>query len=153
MAHYFVFRIDNQRYGVVLSAVEKVIRAVELISLPDAPDTILGLINMRGDIIPAVNIRKKFRLPERETEINDRIIICLHEKRRIAFFVDMVEGVFEFSKHQLNEAAEIFPEMEQFIEGIGKIGNDTVIVYKVGQLFATAINGYQSTAAVDNCRV
>jgi len=143
MSHYFVFRIDEQRYGVILSAVEKVIRAVELVSLPDAPDTILGLINMRGNIIPAVNIRKKFRLPERETEINDRIIICLHGKRRIAFFVDMVEGVFEFSKRQLNEAAEIFPEMERFIEGVGKIGNDTVIVYKIEQLFASTVTGEQ----------
>lgn len=134
--NYFVFRIDNQRYGVVLSTVEKVIRAVEITPLPDAPDYMLGLINMKGRIIPVVNIRAKFRLPDRKIEVNDRIIICCFAERNVAFFVDSVEGVFEFSGNRLESAVRMYPEMEQYILGVGKIDGSAVIIYDIQKLFS-----------------
>lgn len=133
---YFVFRIEDQRYAVVLSAVEKVIRAVELIALPEAPEILLGLLNMRGRIIPVVNIRKQLRLPDREIEISDRIIISQVSSRTIAFIADTVEGVVTFSQDQLNKGDQIFPEMGQHIEGVGKIDNETIIIYNVYKLFS-----------------
>jgi len=132
---YFVFKIEDQRYAVALSAVEKVIRAVELIVLPDAPGILLGLINMMGRIIPVVNIRKQFRLPDREIEINDRIIISQVSSHTIAFIADTVEGVLMFSQNQLDKGDQIFPEMGQHIEGVGKIDNDTIIIYDVYKFF------------------
>ncbi len=132
---YFVFKIEDQRYAVALSAVEKVIRAVELIVLPDASGILLGLINMRGRIIPVVNIRKHLRLPDREIEINDRIIISQVSSRTVAFIADTVEGVVMFSQNQLDKGDQIFPEMGQYIEGIGKIDNDTIIIYNIYKLF------------------
>ncbi len=134
--NYFVFRIDNQRYGVVLSTVRKVIRAVEIIPLPDAPDIMLGLINMKGKIIPVVNIRAKFRLPDRKIEINDRIIICGFAGRSIAFFVDTVDGVFDLPEEMVDEAGRMFPEMEHYIVGVGKIEENTVIIYDIQKLFS-----------------
>ncbi len=132
---YFVFKIEDQRYAVALSAVEKVIRAVELIVLPDASGILLGLINMRGRIIPVVNIRKHLRLPDREIEINDRIIISQVSSRTVAFIADTVEGVVTFSQDHLDKGDQIFPEMGQHIEGVGKIDNDTIIIYDVYKFF------------------
>ncbi len=134
--NYFIFTIENQRYGVELSAVEKVIRAVELIALPEAPEILLGLINMRGKIIPVVNIRKQFRLPAREIELNDRIILCRIATRSIAFIADTVEGIVTFSQHQLESGGQIFPEMEKYIEGVGKIKEHTVIIYNIRKFFS-----------------
>ncbi|MDM8548650.1 chemotaxis protein CheW [Desulfobacterales bacterium HSG2] len=132
---YFVFTIENQRYAVTLSAVEKVIRAVELIPLP-SPDILLGLINIREKIIPVVNIRKRFCLPVREVDIDDRIIISRVSSRTIAFIVDTVEGVVSFSQDQLDEGGQIFPEMEHYIEGVGKINGDTIIIYNINKLLS-----------------
>ena len=72
---YLIFTLDKQRYAMGLEGVEKVIRAVEMNTLPEGQDLLLGLINMQGKIIPVLNIRKHFYLPQREMEINDRIII------------------------------------------------------------------------------
>ncbi len=132
---YLVFEINNKFYAVKLSAVERVIRAVELIHLPKAPDNLLGLINMQGAIIPVVNIRKKFNLPNQEIELDNRIIISRTSTRTIAFIVDSVEGVIDFSQDQLDRARQILPEMEQYIGGVGDINSNAVLIYKIDQLY------------------
>ncbi len=60
---YFVFGIDKQQYAITISAVEKVIRAVELNSIPQADDSLCGLVNVKGEMIPVMNIRKMLHLP------------------------------------------------------------------------------------------
>ncbi len=131
---YFVFTIETRRYALELSAVEKVIRAVELIPLPDSPDRVMGLINFRGKMIPVFNIRKKLRVAEREIEPDDRIIISRISDYHVAFIADTVEGVFAFSpipggKSRWDKAEQIFPEMEEFIKGVAEIDGSPVIVY------------------------
>ncbi len=137
---YFVFTIETKHYALELSAVEKVIRAVELISLPESPDRVMGLINLRGKMIPVFNIRKKLRIPEREIGPEDRIIISRLSEYPLAFIADTVEGVFTFSslaagRGRWDKAEQIFPEMEEFIEGIADIDGRPVIVYNSHRLF------------------
>ncbi|MFQ5632726.1 MAG: chemotaxis protein CheW, partial [bacterium] len=62
--NHLVFTIDDQQFGLPMSQVERIIRAVEVRPVPEAPDYINGVINMQGRVIPVVNLRKRFRLPE-----------------------------------------------------------------------------------------
>jgi len=135
-SQYFVFGLEDQRYALSLATVLKVIRAVELTSLPEAPENLLGLINLGGEIIPVLDMRKRFHLPNREIDLNDRIIICKGSARTIAFVADMVEGVVEFASEEVDEAVHILPEMEDYIEGVGKLNDDTVLIYDVDRLFS-----------------
>ena len=135
-SHYFVFRLDDQPYALGLATVFKVIRAVELTSLAKAPDHLLGLINFSGEIIPVLDVRKRFYLPDREIDLDDRIIICKGYSRTIAFVADVVEGVVEFSSEEVDEAVRILPEMEHYIEGVGKLNDDTVLIYDLERLFS-----------------
>jgi len=142
--NYFIFTLDEKYYAVPLSAIEKVIRAVELISVPKAPDSLLGLLNIKGNIIPVINIRKKLHLPDRETELNDRIVISNISGQLFAFTVNGVEGVadssFKLNSHsgrsldQAENVPHINNEMEEYIEGIGKLNHNTVIIYKASIL-------------------
>jgi purine-binding chemotaxis protein CheW len=134
---YLIFTLDEQRYAMGLSGVEKVIRAVEMNTLPEGQDLILGLINMQGKIIPVINIRKHFYLPSREMDISDRIIISNASELVVAFVVDTVEGVVEIPKERVNEAQKIFPKLERYIEGVGKLNEDTVLIYNVENLLST----------------
>jgi purine-binding chemotaxis protein CheW len=134
---YLIFILDEQRYAMGLSRVEKVIRAVEMNILPEGQDIILGLINMQGKIIPVINIRKHFYLPSSELKISNRIIISNTSKLTVAFVVDTVEGVVEIPKERVNEAQKIFPKLEQYIEGVGKLNEDTVLIYNVENLLST----------------
>ena len=133
---YFVFGLEDQRYALALAAVLKVIRAVELTSLPEAPENVVGLLNLGGEIIPVLDIRKRFHLPNREIDLNDRIIICKGAARTIAFVADVVEGVVEFGIEEVDEAVHILPEMEHYIEGVGKLNDDTVLIYDLDRLFS-----------------
>ena len=63
--HIVVFTLDEQRYALHLLAVERVVRAVEVTALPEAPEIVLGVVNVKGRIVPVINVRRRFRLPER----------------------------------------------------------------------------------------
>ncbi len=133
---YFVFMLDEQRYGIDLLAVERVIPAVELITLPESPEIMSGLINLRGRMVPVVDIRKKFGLPQRQMSMEDRIIIFQTATWTTSMVVDKVEGVIEFGPDDLNGAEDLFPEMGQFMEGVGKSQDDSVLIYNIDSLFS-----------------
>ena len=92
------FLLDDQRYALHLGVVERVIPAVEITPLPKAPEIVLGLINIRGKIIPTLNIRRRLQLPERETELNDHFIIANTSKRTVALPAESVGGVIQISE-------------------------------------------------------
>lgn len=113
-----------------------VIRAVELTRLPDSPPILKGLLNMRGEIIPVLNIRSRFGFPERDVLLEDRIIICKTAERVIAFSVDLVSGVMEIVPEKYDAAKEILPEMEPYVSGVTKLGRDTILIYDMDKLFS-----------------
>jgi len=132
---FFVFRIDSQRFAIRLENVEKVIRAIELIKVPESLDYLIGLINMEGRILPVFDLRKRFFLPSKEMDIDDRLLISSAATGTIAVIVDSVEGIVEFSSQQIYSAKSIFPKMDYYIEGVWKDGDDTAIIYDVDKLF------------------
>jgi purine-binding chemotaxis protein CheW len=73
---YVVFTLDEQRYALYLHAVVRVVRIVEITPLPQTPEVIRGVVNVQGQVIPVVDIRKRFQLPEREPELGDQLIIA-----------------------------------------------------------------------------
>ena len=134
---YLIFTLEKQRFALGLSGVDKVIRSVEVSPLPENQDLLLGLINMQGQILPVLNIRRHFSLPSREIDINDRIIISHTSDIMVAFIVDTVEGVVEISKKQVNKAKKIFPRLEDYIESVGKLKDDTVLIYNLDNFLST----------------
>ena len=113
-----------------------VLPGVELTHIPGTAEYLLGIINMGGMVIPVADIRKRFNLPDREMNLDDRIIISLISRRKIAFIVDNVQGIVEFSREQVDEVHQIFPEMEHYIEGVGRFGDNTVLIITVEKLFS-----------------
>src|SRR5687767_1730159 len=76
MQHLVIFILDDQRYALPLSAVERVVRAVEVTPVPQGPKGIVGVINVEGEVVPVVNTRRKFGLPERGIETSDQFVIA-----------------------------------------------------------------------------
>ncbi len=88
-----IFSIDEQRYALPLSFVERILRVVKITPLPKIPDIVPGVIIVKGTMIPVINIRRFFNLPEREIDLSDQLIITRTPKRNIALLVDNVSGV------------------------------------------------------------
>ena len=123
-----VFTLDELLYALPLPAVVRVIHAVEIKHLPKAPEIISGIINVKGRIIPVVDIRKRFGLEEREIETDDRLIIADTGKRQVAILVDTVTGIKDLTPGQQEQAKETLPFAEH-LRGVAKIDNELILIY------------------------
>lgn len=132
---YVIFSLDDQFYAISVTAVKQIIRSVQPTFLSDAPELLFGLINMSGKIIPVLNIRKQLQLPEKDIFISDRLIIAETSIYTIAFFADAVIGVRQLSIKLSGESSDIFPSMENYITGVSKFNNLTILIYDIDTLF------------------
>lgn len=123
-----VFTLDEQRYALPLTAVERVVRVVEITLLPKAPEIVHGVINVQGRIIPVVNIRRRFRLPERELRLSDHCLIAHTTKRMVALVVDEVSGVLEPVDQAMTAAEQILPDLI-YVAGVVKLADGMVLIH------------------------
>ncbi len=123
-----VFELEQQRYALHLPEVKKVIPAVEVTPLPKAPEAVLGIINMHGQIIPVFNIRNRFRLPAREVALKDQLIIARTARYTVALLVDAVTDIIEHTPQEITDAAAILPAAE-YVEGVVKLENGMVLIH------------------------
>ncbi len=130
-----VFTLDNQRFALPLSIVERAIRIMEIVHLPKAPEIVMGVINLHGKIIPVVNIRKRFHLPQREISLNDQLIISKTKKRPLAILVDSVLGVFEFPEKKIISADKILPDIE-YVEGVAKLEEGIILIHDIDKFLS-----------------
>lgn len=85
-----------------VAAVERIVRAVEVTRLSDAPDFVLGLINVAGEIIPVIDMRRRLGLAVREMELSDRFVLTQAAGKSLALLVDKVEGVVALAAQSIS---------------------------------------------------
>jgi len=123
-----VFTLDENRYALYLSAVERVVRMVEITPLPKAPGIVLGVVNLQGRVIPVINMRRRFNLADREIELGDQLVIAHTPQRSVAFAADSVSSVIEYPKEKVVEAENILPGME-YVEGVVKLEDGMILIH------------------------
>jgi len=123
-----VFTLDERRFALALSTVEKIHLLAEITPLPKAPDCVLGLVNVHGNIVPVVNIRMRFGIPERETGLTDKLIVARTARRTMALVVDDVAGVLEIDKHEIVSPRDILPETE-YVAGVVKLPDGMIFIH------------------------
>lgn len=122
------FSLDNHNYALNLAAVDRIVHVVELAPLPKAPEIILGIINFSGRIIAVADIRRRFRLADKETGLYDFLVIAKTSKREIAFIADMVTGVIECPEEEVTTADRIVPGLE-YLEGVLKLKDGLIFIH------------------------
>ncbi|MGH7846427.1 MAG: chemotaxis protein CheW [Candidatus Binatia bacterium] len=130
-----VFTLENQRYALDLSAVQRVVRMVEITPLPKAPEMVLGVVNLQGDIIPVVNIRKRFGLPEREINLSDALIFARTERRRLAVAADSVSSVIQSGPEQIVKPERIAAGIE-YVAGVVKLPDGMILIHDLAKFFS-----------------
>lgn len=98
--------LDNLLYALPLNSVLRVIHVIEIRPLPKAPDIISGIINVKGQVIPVVDIRKRFGFPSRELNPEDQLIIADTGRRQITLLVDKVTEVQNVSPQQYMDSKD-----------------------------------------------
>lgn len=129
------FEVAGEEFAVDILAVHEINRMMELTRVPQAPVEIEGVINLRGKIIPVMDLRKRFGLPTRERDEQTRIIVVEVDSRVIGFIVDRVRQVLPVSRSIVEPAPDMVTSIDsQFISGVGKLPDRLLILLELPEL-------------------
>jgi purine-binding chemotaxis protein CheW len=132
---YVAFCLEEQLFALRLSAVERIVRAAEVTPLPSAPEAVLGVINMLGQVIPVFDTRRRFGLPVREVTLSDQFIVALSRARRVALVVDTVRGVHESAEEDTVALERVLP-VRGHIEGVVKLKDGLVCIHDLDEFLS-----------------
>jgi len=130
-----VFKLDKEEYGVDIMQVQEISPYQKLTKVPNSPAFVDGIVNLRGDVIPVVSLKKKFHLAE--TEITDltRLIVINNGERRTGFIVDDASEVITISDQDVEEAPPMIVGTDKkYIQGVGKIDKRILIILNLHKL-------------------
>src|SRR3972149_369697 len=128
-----VFVVGDQRYAVPVSAVERVLPMVAVSPLPKSPAIALGVINLHGHVIPALDIRRRFGLPSCDYGLTAHLLVARTIRRTVALPVDEVLGVTE-------RATESVTQPEELLPGIGHVAG--IVALADGLLFIHDLDAF-----------
>ena len=134
-AQWVVFGLDAGRYAISLAAVDRIVRAVYVTPLPLAPGIVLGVINVEGSVLPVFNVRRRFRLPERNVNPADHFLIARTAQRRVVLVIDAAQGVLEHPSAAVIDAASIAPGLAH-IRGVIRLEDGLVLIHDLQQFLS-----------------
>ncbi|TAL38749.1 MAG: purine-binding chemotaxis protein CheW [Spirochaetes bacterium] len=134
------FLLDEMEYGIDILKVHEIIRMPEITRLPNTPDFIKGVINLRGSVIPVVDVRERFGFSRVEVTDLTRIIVIEIGEKLVGLLVDNVYQVVRLPLSHIEQPSELIEGIsEEFIEGIGRLRNRLIIILKLdSMLFSKA---------------
>ncbi|MFH1036144.1 MAG: chemotaxis protein CheW [Pseudomonadota bacterium] len=141
-----LFTLGETQFALFLTTVERVVRAVEITPLPQAPEIVLGVINAWGQLAPVVDVRRRFGLPARGLRVDDRFLISRTPRRLMALVVDSVEGVQELENQRAQAACQGL-SFAQGLKGVAKLADGLALIYDLDQ-FLSLDEEFQLDAAL-----
>ncbi len=126
---YLTFRVDDEQYGIEISHVVEIITICAITWIPDAPDYLKGIINLRGSIIPVIDARSRFRKMSKEYDSLTCIVVIEYEHYTVGIIVDTVNEVMYIPEEKISSPPSAKLKFQnQFIRNIGKIGDDVQLL-------------------------
>ena len=124
-----VFNLANEVYGIHINTVREIIRMQTVTYVPDAPEYVEGVINLRGRVIPVIDLRRRFRLPVAEPGPNTRVLVVDIAGEDIGVIVDAVTEVRRIATSLIEMPAAIATTTDSYyIEGIAKLEHGLLIL-------------------------
>lgn len=134
---YVVFKLFNEEYGIDILRVKEIKEMMNITRIPKAAHFVRGVINLRGEVIPIVDLRKKFNLPPGEDTENTRIVIVTIDDITVGLVIDSSSEVLELSSDLIEEAPSSVGSIDQAcISGIGKMNNRLIILLDVAKILS-----------------
>lgn len=123
------FRLGSEEYGVDISQVQEIIRMVEITHVPRAPHFMEGVINLRGQLIPIIDLRTRFSMSRAEHTKSTRIVVTEIGSKKVGIVVDSVSEVLNIPMEQVEDAPDMIAGVgTEYIQGVGKIANRLIIL-------------------------
>lgn len=131
------FRIGEEEFGVNILQVQEIIRMLDITKVPKAPDFVEGVINLRGKVIPIIDLRKRFGLPARERDKMSRIIVVEIGTTVMGFIVDAVSEVLRLPASTVEPPPPVVAGVDaEYISGVGKLDDRLLIMLDMDRLLS-----------------
>jgi purine-binding chemotaxis protein CheW len=129
------FRIGSETFGVRIGAVREIVRVPEITAVPNAPDTIEGVINLRGKIIPVMDLRKRFGQSAVQPDKRNRILVVELEKKLVGLIVNSASEVLKIPPSEVEAPGAVFADTESsYVTGVGKLKGRLIILLDIAKL-------------------
>jgi len=129
------FRLQDETYGINVMMVQEVLRVSEIAPVPGAPGYVLGIINLRGNVVTVIDTRSRFGLSMTEMDDSSRIVIIESDKQVVGILVDSVAEVVELNMSEIDVAPNVGnDDTSRYIQGVATKNEDLLIVVDLNKL-------------------
>ncbi len=135
--HLVSFNLGKEEFAVDILKIQEINRMVEITRVPKSPDSVEGVINLRGKIIPIIDLRKKFQLPYSENSSENRIVVVDIHKKVVGFIVDAVSEVLRLPADTVEPPPPILAGIDsEYISGVGKLEDRLLILLDLDKILS-----------------
>lgn len=130
-----VFKLDKEEYAVSILQVQEIKRMTDITRVPHAPDYIKGVINLRGSVLPVIDLKKRLNLALADCNDNTRIIIVKVDDLSVGIIVDAVSEVLTITRDSIEPAQSVVGGVStDYLSGVGKLDNRLIILLNLEAL-------------------
>ncbi len=135
VSQYVTFRLDDETYGINVMQVQEVLRVSEIAPVPGASPYVLGIINLRGNVVTVIDTRNRFGLSPKEIDDASRIVIIEAEKQVIGILVDSVSEVVDLRSSEIESTPNVGnEESSRYIQGVATQDGELLILVDLNKL-------------------
>ncbi len=131
------YRLDDEIYGINVMLVQEVLRVTDIAPVPGAPNYVIGIINLRGNVVTVIDTRMRFGLPPKEMDDATRIVIIEAENQTVGIVVDSVSEVVDVYSNEIETAPNVGnDETARYIEGVVSRAEELLILVDLNKLLS-----------------
>jgi purine-binding chemotaxis protein CheW len=128
-----IFSLSNEYFGIDISAVEGIVKIQEITKIPEMPEFMEGITNLRGEVLPVINLERRFGIPPHKTNNESRIVVVNVGKMKVGMIVESVSEVLTIDDTQVEPAPALVTTLNsRFITGIARVEKRLVILLDLG---------------------
>jgi purine-binding chemotaxis protein CheW len=132
------FMIGAEEFGIDILRVREIIRPVLITRVPKTPAFVEGVINLRGKIVPVIDLRKRFGLPSRERDKNTRIIVVELHEMVVGFMMDAVKEVVRVDRARIEPPPELVASIDAgYVKGVAKLEDRLLILLDIEEVLSS----------------
>ena len=157
--HIVGFQVGRETYGVPITSLHEIVRVPEITAVPDAPDYLEGVINLRGKIVSVMDLRKRFGDKQATIKKSNRMLVVEHSRRLAGLIVDSASEVLKIPADAVEAPPAVFQEGGlNSVTGLGKVAGRLIVLLDMNKLLAPASmegqteSGEKKTAAKAGAR-
>ncbi|MCL6612346.1 MAG: chemotaxis protein CheW [Peptococcaceae bacterium] len=128
-----IFQLNDQQYALPIQETQEIIRMTNITKVPNTRHYVEGIINLRGSIVPVINLNKRLNLPVSEYGEDTRIIVVEHEGQKVGMIVDIVLEVGRFSENEI-EPPSVAGDNVSYLKGVVKKGDQLWLLLNLGEV-------------------